>query len=77
MNDKALRDLLMPGLWAISSKFKKNAELHVDKYGISVSTGGKNVSIISRDEIEDGSFKYKYGPRVHEIMEDGEWHYER
>jgi hypothetical protein len=71
----SIRNLLLPGLWAeMHSDGRGNYDL-VDEGGnirVKDSDSGKSSVILTRDEIEDGSFRTLYGPRL-KALKKGIW----
>ena len=72
----ALRSLLIPGCWAIADG-KFDWDLVERDGAVDLKTPDGTIELLRANEIDDGSFKRKFAPRLMEIKEKGEWHYER
>lgn len=70
----AIRDLLLPGFWAIMNSGPCRHFDLLDKDGdIVVILEAKEIGLLTADEIGDGSYKTKFAPRVQEIRDTGTW----
>ncbi len=70
----SVRDLLLPGLWGSSKDFPEgyDIDIFVDYPGDRLElrdSNGKRETLFTRDEIEDGSFKGKFAPRIKQFRE--------
>lgn len=63
-----IRDLLLPGLWG--QKVEVDVLCNFADDSIEIITPGKRETLFTRSEIDDGSFKQQFAPRLKQFLGD-------